>query len=404
MSAFFTLLKKDIRLYLRRMAATFICLLLVLCGCAAALVSALGFATEKRERIQLGIVDNDASSISKLLINVVKSSDAVKELFDVESFKTEDSAKAAIADGELTGALIFREGYFYDILDGDKSAVRIVLSDSVEELTGVITHFAKTGEKLIKIAESGVMAALEPLKEEYTGKEAWDILEKMEIPYALSLLSLPEDAFLTEELPYANGSVGITEYYLLAFIVFLMTVVEIIFFRFTAEDCTPSLLGRIKSYRIGNAAFVIEKAMLPFLIRSLLLLCATLLLGKFTETNITVLSFSATLLCALLISVFMSSLSVLLSQSKMGISIIFAFAAASLVTGGGLIPISMLPHAAVLAGGYTPGGLCQRLLSPLLFGSLDTKDFLLLSAYCILAFMLACRFINKITAKGGGEK
>lgn len=404
MKAFTAMLKKDMRLYGRRMLSMLILMIFLIAGCAAALLAAIGSAAAEREKTALGLVDNDASTLSKMAINVVKSSDAVGDMFTVDDLESAEEAIAKLKEGKLDGAIIFSEDYLSDILDGDSSAVRIVLSDSLSDSAQTILHFAKTGEKLIKVAEYGVMSAWRPLQDNYPYKEASRMLNEMEVKYALRLLSLPEDAFEYEELPFADSSVGLVEYYLLSFTVFLLIIIEVIFFPYTAGDCAPSLLRRIKSYGIGNTVIIIEKAVLPFIIRALLFCGIIALISSFTYVEIGVMSVCLALFCLILLSLIMSSLSVLLSQTPLGLAMIFALASAGLLLSGGLIPVSMLPHSVTAIGSFTPSGLALNMLSPLLFGSVGASELAIMTIMCALLIFAASMFIRRITERGGTAK
>ena len=52
------------------------------------------------------------------------------------------------------------------------------------------------------------------------------------------------------------------EYYILAFTVFMLTVLEVIFFPFTASDLSQNMLRRIKSYKISTPLLLFEKSVI----------------------------------------------------------------------------------------------------------------------------------------------
>ena len=401
-NAFASLLKKDLCLYGRKILSTLLLLLLLIAGCVTALLSVMGSAIEERDKVDLVLVDKDASSLSKMAINVVKGSDAVGEMFNVESLDTTQEALAGMKDGTYDGAIIFEEDYLSTILDGDSSAVRILLSDSLSASALTILHFAKTGEKLIRVAEYGVMSAQKPLYENYDRSTAYSMLSDMEIKYAFRLLSLPETAFEHTQTAYANSSVGLVEYYILAFLVFLLIVLEVVFFPFTSCDCAPAMLRRIKSYSICNAVIIAEKAFIPFIIRSSMLLFATTAINYFINVDISTASIAYALICIALLSLMMSSLSILLSQTPLGIAMIFALSAVGLFMCGGLIPISMLPYEIISAGGFTPSGLCTKLLSPLLYGTASPISAVIMALMCFILMLAANMFMRRIAKQGGG--
>jgi len=178
---------------------------------------------------------------------------------------------------------------------------------------------------------------------------------------------------------------------------------EVLFFPYTAKDCEFSMLRRIKSYRINTSAIVLQKAVIPFFIRLVLLCAISAIASAFVEIDITAESVIGAILCALLISIFMSALSVLLSQTSLGISVIFALSIAFLVFAGGLIPSAMLPFEMTLIGAFLPLGLCRDALAPLLCGT-ASYSIAILAALTAILFALASLYLNRITVKGGGDK
>lgn len=395
---------KDIRLYGRKFISTVCMLCLLLLGCAVALGAVLGQNSKTKSKTSLALVDKDASTLSQMAIGVISESEGVVELFDMHSAETPEEAVSGINDGKYGGAIIFEEDYISRILDGESEAVKIVITEEMTDAAQMITHFAVTGEKLIKVAEYGIMSTWKPLRKVYTVDETHDILAKAELIYALRLLSIPEKSFAEEKMPYADSNVGIAEYYILAFAAFLMILLEVVFFSYTAADCEYSMLRRIRSYKISGAVLVFEKAFFPFIARGILLFGIMFLLKKYVSVSLNAEIIVFTLMGLFIFSVFFSSLSVLLSQTPLGISIIFAIGISGLFLGGGLIPLSMLPNEAIEIGKYTPSGFCEQMLAPMFDGKTDISVLFVPLIVSAVMFVLAVLYTRRICEKGGGAK
>lgn len=401
---FAALFAKDIRLHGRKMLSTLLLIVLLLVGCALALGAVLGSATEKKDKTVLALVDNDASTLSKTVVDFVSGSEGVTELFEMERLDSAEKAQSGVESGKYGGAIIFEEDYLSRILDGESEAVRIIIGEAVTDSAQTVLHFAKTGEKLIKVAEYGVMSAWKPLRKVYSVDETHKILGKMEIIYALRLLSIPEMAFEKEEMQYADSNVGIAEYYIIAFTVFLMILIEVIFFPYTAMDCAPPMLKRIRSYGIGGAALTFEKAIVPFTVRGVVLFGVASLLDKKTDMVFNAETFIFALCGMFILSVFFSSLSVLFSQTPLGISIIFAIAVSGLFLSGGLVPISMLPNTVIEFGKFTPSGICTSFIAPLFDGNRDFASLAVFAAITAVAYFAAVIYTRRICERGGAAR
>lgn len=400
----FVLLKKDTKLYASKIISMLLLLLVLAAGAALALAAMLQNAASESETVlHMAVYDREPSKLTNAAISTVSKIKAVQELLTVEMCESEEEVRGGIKNGTYDAALIFEEGYYSKILDGNDSAVCILLSDKLTATADMIRHFASTGEKLIQMAEAGVEGTYIPLKEEYGAAKAREIINAMEINYALKLFSIPTESFNIDVVSYSGAGVGETEYYIICFIVFLMLVCEVVFFPYSAKDCEFSMLRRIKSYRVGSVAMIVEKAIIPFIIRALLLGGAVMLIGNFTDIDLSVGAVFEALLCVAMLSLFMSALTVLLSQSALGISIIFTLSTACLVLSGGIIPQSMLPYGASVIASYTPMGACVKMLAPLLCGKYSEFSAIYLFIVTVIATSAASMYMRRI-CKGGGSR
>ena len=157
------LLVKDLMLYGKKIVSLLL-LCAVLLGGTALLLGALLRGGE-REPMRLALVDNDRSALSDAAIRAVAESEDVSSLFTVE-YCTEADALRGLRSGAYAAALLFADNFFSKIIDGE-SAVTVCLSDRLTDAAAAVTHFATTGETLLKVAEYGVMSAWEPLRAGY---------------------------------------------------------------------------------------------------------------------------------------------------------------------------------------------------------------------------------------------
>lgn len=385
------LLRKDLALYGRKLLTVLLVTALLLGGTAAMLRALL--AGTEREPMRLALVDNDRSALSDAAIHAVADSEDVSSMFTVE-YCTEAEATAGMQTGKYAAALLFADNFFSKILDGEK-AVTVCLSDRFADAAFAVSHFAKTGETLIKVAEYGVMSAWEPLKDALPYAEANAALTKLELRYAMRLLSLPETAFATEVLPADESGLGLAESYLVCYLVFFFLLTEIMFYPFTVRDLAPPMLRRITSYGVHPLLLIAEKAILPFLVRALL--GGGILLFAVRRVPFSLSAAVALLLCSLLCT----ALTVLLSQSRIGLSLLLALPLAGLLLCGGLLPRAMLPYTVLQLGKYTPFGLLCNAFSPLLGGSASPLSLLGLALWSAVLTVLAWRYTCRLLRKGG---
>lgn len=394
-----SLLFKDIRLYGRHFLAILLSFALLTLGCAAALIGVSEAAENKREKVTIALYDSDPAAVSRAAISVISNTDAVKGMFDVKTCQSEDEAYEGVKNGTYAAALIFAKNYFSGILSGDGDAVKLLISDSFASAADIVKHFAKTGEELIKVAEYGVMSAEEPLKASFGNTEANSRLRDMEIKYALNLLSIPESAYEVVKTEYSAIGKDTIGHFVICFTVFLMFLTEALFFGYTSSDLAPKMLRRIKSYGISYTAILLEKTLFPFVLRTFLLAAAMAFMGTFSIPALLL-----ALPCLALISIIATSLSALLSQNSLGISVIFALSSLGLFLSGGLLPRTILPHAITRFGYYTPFGLAARSISSAFGGKTSVLAFFVLVIVTAILFILARFYVEQLCIKGGAKK
>ena len=404
-SSIFSLLKKDLHLYGAGIVSMLILLALLIVGCGVALGAVLVGAddSDKEKPLKMALYDKEPSSLGSSAIEAITDTDIVQSMFTIDICDTEEEVRNGMKSGLYDAGIVFEESYLHKILNGDDAGVTVLISDKLNMASDILSHFALSGEEIIKIAESGVEAAYEYIKEEYPDIKPSDITNPMQINYALEIFSLPHEMLNYEEVPYSSSGLDLKGYYLVCFCVFLLLLCEVLFFPYMAKDLSHAMLCRIKSYKIANAAIIIEKAIIPFFIR-LGLTCAIVLFIK--DAINADLSFAniANAVCFLaLISICMSALSALLSQTPLGISIIFALSFACLVLCGGLIPSAMLPHEMISIGKWTPLGFGIKMLAPL-FGGVTTQNTgIILLFITVILTLAASLYMRRICKKGGAK-
>ena len=398
------LLKKDIKLYSSKIISMLLLLILLTSSVAAALSAMLfsNFGDEKETLLRMAIYDVEPSAITKNAIAVISRTEVLQELFTIELCESEAEVRSGVENGNYDAALIFSKGYYRKILEGDDSAITVIVSDKLKTITSLVNNFAKTGELLIVYAEAGVEGVRPAVKEMFP-EDARTIINNMEVNFAFDLFSIPIECFEKEIIPYSDAGVDKIEFYFVCYLAFLMLFSEVIFFSYTAKDCGFSMLRRIKSYRISNLSIVVQKAIIPFFVRAVLFFGAAAIIQSFIEMDFSAVNILLALLCLFLISIAMSALSVLLSQTPLGISVIFALCAGSLVLAGGIMPQSMLPYEVTVISSFLPLYPCIQMFAPLFRGNLSVAALFYLAFLAVALTKAACVYLKHI-CKGGGVR
>jgi len=395
------LIQKDGRRSRQNIPATLLLVALLCLGCGFLFLSVVTDAQTAEEILPVGIVAKDGSFVSRLAIQMVTSNQEVEEMFRVNRYDTEEEAYEAVHNGTDVGAIIFQKGYFEKILQGEDSAVSVIVSRAAEVHVRQLRDFAGTGEILIKVGEYGVNSAWEPLLNHYQDRDKAVIrYNKLSLQFASEVMVLIGGTVDMQQTPYSVNSVSLVGHYVLLYCSLLLSLLDIIFFEFVRWDCSRTLLSRLRT--MGVRAEHILTAKLPriLLIKGILLAAVLIVAGRFLPLTWNFVSVAGIMAFLLLQSVLTVCLCTLLQASDVGPAILCAIHFAGLFLCGGLVPYDMMPLAVTRTGSFAPVGVEAALLAPVLGGSGSAMAFVLSLGYPALAVLLSLKKIGSLYVKG----
>ena len=126
------LIGADARMSSRAILPMLLIVVLLCAGCVVLCMSVVSNASDGADKVKIAIVDKDGSIVSRLAIGMVTANENVADLFSVLECNEDEEAYDAVYNGEAIAALIFEKGYFQKIINGESSAVNIVLSREME--------------------------------------------------------------------------------------------------------------------------------------------------------------------------------------------------------------------------------------------------------------------------------
>ena len=350
---------------------------LVLSVLLAAAAAGAGFSVQKSAgegapRAELVVVDQENSLYSRIAISTVEAQSYIQSILSVDTERSEEKALARLEAGECAAVIILPEGYVNDISVGREGRGRIFLSEAAVASADIVASVALFGERLLAAGQFGV----------FTGQELiWRLGLDSEFEKAYLLksngglidaaLSLYDEAFRVEILPYDGTSLSLTAYYASAWLVLFFLLCGLFFMGLYLTDNKPAMLTRLYALGIRPSGFFLGKWLWPFLFRALLAAGILFALSRFMPLTLSPYSLLLFLLGLAFVSHFVSAVSVLAADRSAGFGIVTALAAAGLFLMGGLVPRSMLSRTLVGIGRFTPSGMAASFFAPLFGGKAD---------------------------------
>ncbi len=398
------MLRRDGRLFRRGVIPALVLSLLLAAVIAAASFAVLQGASAGAARAEVLLVDQEDSLYSRIAISTVEAQSYIDSLLHIESADDEDEAIARLNAGECAAVIILPEGYLNDIMVGNAAKGRIILSDAAAASADIVASVALFGERLLAAGQYGVFAGQ---------KLIWNhgLSADFEKNFLLvsntglmdAALSLYDEAFAVETTAYDGTSLSITAYYAVAWLVLFFTLAGLFFMGLYLSDNRSDMLTRLYALGVTPGRFFLGKWLWPLLFHSIFAILLLVALSRVLPLTLTVFSLLLFLLGLLVLSQFVSCLSVMFADRGLAFGSISAMAVTGLFLAGGIIPRSMLSRSLTVVGRFFPSGLVSACFAPLFGGKADWLCIALAAALAGLLYVLTLRVLAKRPIGRGGD-
>ncbi len=355
------MLRRDGILFRRGVIPALVLSVLLAAAAAGAGFSVLKSAGEGAPRAELVVVDEENSLYSRIAISTVEGQSYIQSILSVDTERKEERALERLEAGECAAVIVLPKGYVNAIMVGHEAKGRIILSEAAAASADIVASVALFGERLLAAGQYGVFAGQELIWKYGLGAEfEQDYLLKSNTGLLNAALSLFDEAFTVEIMPYDGTSLPLAGYYASAWLVLFFMLCGLFFTGLYLTDNKPAMLTRLYALGVTPAGFYLAK-------------CAGILFGlsRFMPLTLSPLSLLLFLLGTAFISHFVSAVCVISADRSAGFGIVTALAAAGLFLMGGLVPRSMLGRTLVGIGHFTPSGLAASFFAPLFGGKAD---------------------------------
>ncbi|MBQ8552179.1 MAG: ABC transporter permease [Clostridia bacterium] len=384
--------KRDLKLFLKCLVSAAVLLLMlaaIFIGAAGALIAA---SEPSDELLRVAVVDNEDSVLSRILINTITNTDYLSQL--ITAVKTdEESAMRALENGNCAAVFILPEGFIDDIYRGVETHGRVYLSSGLSAQSQIVESAVRFGERLLASGQLGVFSGERILRERgITGEEYSSYVTKANTRLLAEALAANDRYFILETLSYDGTGMTSESYYLLCWLLMLLFMLSLFFVPLFRQDCTQSMLARLRSCGVGGLRFMGGKLTLMLMLRVLIILAAvTALSFGFNQTLNTVMLIPSSLLCAAYITLLCACLVMCFGD---GITVTVIISIGGMFLCGGLVPRQLLPDTLLMFGEFTPLGAAKALLSPIFGAAWSPIGMVCAVGYSLIAILLISKYLR----------
>lgn len=314
--------------------------------------------------IRIGIVSEEESSLSGMLVNFVSSMESMEESCQFVTMEREQ-AYEALSDGSIYAAVILPEGMVESILNGTNLPATVVFGNTYSKVeTAVFKEMAGAGERLLATAQAGIYAAdalCIQLGQPDRIQEAEDILNASYLRYALKRT----EVFDLIEVA-ATGGMDTKGYYTVSLLLVFMSFAGITMGRYAGvriENFKRVLgargIGLVRQYLLEGCAFATVFGCFGFLT------ALPLLQWYLTGEGDRLLGMPGLLwsfLTFVMMGIFIRIVMQITGNSSGGMGAAFLVLLALMAAAGLFIPTAFLPSWMEQAGRYSPYTLWMEMM------------------------------------------
>ena len=357
------MLGRDLSLWRKILPGILIFVLIFGALCGTAAVSMTHGTESGYLAAPVALVNQEDTDTGKFAVRMISSQDFAAPISIVQCTAAE--AEEGLRDGSFSAVVYLPQGYLSGVMHGDKTQVKIVLSENAELHSSIVRLLSEFGEELLSAGQFGVFAGENlVLREDPQKYEAF--MTEVNLLYLNQAMS--DRWFIRQETSYGGTGVTAAQWYVLLYTSLFFQLAALVYLPFR-RDLTVPLARRLRSSGIRDSVFAGSK-LLYMMVSSLLIAVpvAAWLGATFTVKGV---------LCALagLLLTNLVGLGLDLCLPKTGAAaLITALAGVELFAAGGIIPRVELPAAITGLGEFFPLTITARLFSALLGESPSVKD------------------------------
>lgn len=357
------------------------CILKTLTGAVILAVAAgiIAFCTQKVlmrntdfEKIKIGMVVEDGSSVMAPVLDFLQKMDSVKvscEFIDLD----ENQARQQLNEGSLEAVMYIPGTLVEDIISGTNTPVKIVFGEIDQLSAALLQTLTQAGAGILSAAQAGIYTVYDCYIEcglEQFLQQAWDALNE-----AYLGLALDRGRVFEKEVVSAYGLVSQTVYMGAAASVILTMILAAAGSAALNTEKIP-VREKLKIYGISEwRSLWVQYGCIFAVIWMILTVFYTILLV--VVQNPVSFSFGDIWVCVIkcflwaVVSAFFSGMAVsaimvmaavLVKNRGARVMLMFVFTAVCLITAGALIPSGLLPQNLWVAGKWFPGQSIMQLL------------------------------------------
>lgn len=385
------MLGRDLRLFVRELPAALVIAVLLGVFCALAATSLLHGTDRDYTAASIAVVDEDNTFASSLAITMISRQDFAAPL--AISKASAQEAEQGLKDGTFMAVLYLPSGYSSQVLTGEQSSAKLVLSDSVPLQSDVVRLLCSFGEELLYTGQLGVFAG-EELVMDIAPDRHTAYLTKANAKFLAQALADPKISRQT--ISYALTGVPAQNWYGVLYAMAFFQLLSLSFLSL-GRDCRSSMLRRLAAEGIGNREFLIGKWGILFVLNVIL----TSVFLAFLHTKIYVFGFLAALI-ALAMSAAVSLALLLCLNRGHAVTVVTALTAVSLFASGGIVPRMELPQRVNTIGDLFPLGAGARLAASLFSGKISFPHLFACLGWILLS--VGILYIRLYIARKGAEQ
>lgn len=346
------LIKKDIKDIFgnkKRIGMAFLVLIIIIIG-----TSLYVLKPEKNliKELRLGVINEDSSSYSKLLLEYFKTSESFSAFISVYEGSREE-VREEFKEGLLDAYLCIPKGFADNLMVLNHIPVEVVINGEDKSKAILIDNILKSYEKYIKAVELNCVALYDRMT--VSGFDKGLINEKnVEISYDLIFTALGKESFFEFEEIGDYNHTSLKHYLSASFLCTLILYLTFYMGLFIRKEKDSGITGRLFAAGVPVWLYLLEKLIVLSGVIVLPAIALILILKVFFSITISLLSFISFLTIVPAVISFVIFINIFFKKTSEYLLAGNFLCLFSAIFGGGFIPGMFLPDKILKISQFTP--------------------------------------------------
>ena len=333
----------------------FVILTIAMAFCQAIVKITEQYFLQNEFHLNVALLNEDESQITKLLMNVLLKTEQMEENFKITLVEDKTEGEKLVQQNKVAACVTIPKNFIEDVISGKNTAPTIIISKSDPLQQQILSTLSQNLSELMKLTQSGVYTTLDYAWANNANDHA--MVYDINLKYVEFILK-SDDIFESTNIEYVEV-LSLGNHYSLLIIMYLLLLSTALFYKELNFKSDYKLLTLIKTLKTSYQAFYFARVVALVFVYLVLMILTSIIMGM---------EFDIVFICSMInATVFFVLLQCLMfnifNHYLWAVQTNFILHSIFLIVAGGIVPSGLLPQIISKFEVFSPTYYLKNLLS-----------------------------------------